>query len=72
MSRAEACVFAFGGLLGAVPILGTFYMASPIVPLVVRLAYFVIVGMLIKSELKSKPAQDASLRSQCRSQEHRG
>lgn len=36
-----------GALFGALPIIGRIYMAGPIVPLVVRLFYFAVIGVLL-------------------------
>ena len=40
---------AFGSILGAIPILGKFYMANPLVPLAVRILYIIIVAALIRA-----------------------
>lgn len=50
--KLTTIVLFIGGVFGAIPILGTFYMASPLVPLVVRLIYFVIVGFLVHTSIQ--------------------
>jgi hypothetical protein len=50
--KSNTIVLFIGGVFGAIPILGTFYIASPLVPLVVRLIYFVIVGFLVHTSIQ--------------------
>lgn len=49
LSQWRVFWIALGSVLGAIPILGVFYMAGPILPLVVRLLYFVVIAALISA-----------------------
>lgn len=53
LSQWRVFWIAFGSVLGAIPILGVFYMAGPILPLVVRLLYFVVIAALISASRHS-------------------
>lgn len=54
--KSTKVLLIIGGVFGAIPILGTFYMASPLVPLLVRIFYFVIVGFLIHTSIRHQSA----------------
>lgn len=55
LTRWHVFWIAFGSVLGAIPILGVFYMAGPILPFVVRLLYFVVVAALIAASRYASP-----------------
>lgn len=50
LRRTQACTLALGAVLGAVPVLGVWYMASPIVPLLMRVLYGLVVVTLVLAQ----------------------
>jgi hypothetical protein len=60
LSKSSVAVLSIGSVFGAIPILGVFYMASPIVPLLVRVLYFVIIGYLVQNSIPRQEFREGS------------
>jgi hypothetical protein len=54
LSKPAFTVLLIGSVFGAIPILGTVYMASPLIPLVVRILYFGFIAFLIHTEAQNQ------------------
>lgn len=52
-NRRVSAFIGLGAVFGALPVIGRVYMASPLIPLAVRLFYFAVVWSLIREDRKA-------------------
>ena len=50
LTRTQASILALGSILGAIPLLGVWYMATPILPLLMRVLYALVVVTLVLAQ----------------------